>query len=145
MKSSVSAKGITKSGFSIPALSLMVVAVIALLVGGAFGALDLTISGVVIAALIMAVIIFFRQDELAAIIVIAVHLYIDWYLGMAFVAQFLTLFLLLIFLLAIFSPLPMGSATRFMAMDSASCACYYSGTTWHYAPGWRLLLSQCRF
>lgn len=100
MKSSVSAKGITKSGFSIPALSLMVVAVIALLVGGAFGALDLTISGVVIAALIMAVIIFFRQDELAAIIVIAVHLYIDWYLGMAFVAQFLTLFLLLIFLLA---------------------------------------------
>ncbi len=40
-----------------------------------------------------------RQDELAATIIIAVHLYVDWYLGLAFVAQILTLGLLFIIFL----------------------------------------------
>jgi O-antigen ligase len=40
-----------------------------------------------------------HQDELAATIIVAVHLYVDWYLGLAFVAQILTLALLLIIFL----------------------------------------------
>src|SRR5437588_5064554 len=40
-----------------------------------------------------------RHDELAATGIIAVHLYVDWYLGLAFVAQILTLGLLLIIFL----------------------------------------------
>jgi len=56
---------------------------------------------VLIAAVVsMAVIIALRQDELAVAIVIAVHLYIDWYLRLSFVAELLALVLLLIYFLA---------------------------------------------
>lgn len=56
--------------------------------------------GLIAAIVSMAVIIALRQDELAVAIVIAVHLYIDWYLRLSFVAELLALVLLLIFFLA---------------------------------------------
>jgi len=37
-----------------------------------------------------------RHDELAAVVIIAIHLYVDWYLGLAFLAQILTLGLLFV-------------------------------------------------
>ncbi len=40
-----------------------------------------------------------RHDELAATLIIAVHLYVDWYLGLAFSAQLLTLGLLFLLFL----------------------------------------------
>ena len=59
-----------------------------------------SIWGLVIGALSMALIIALRQYELAATVVVAVSLYLDWYLGMAFVAPILALGLLLIYFLA---------------------------------------------
>jgi len=54
----------------------------------------------VIGTIIMALIIILRQYELAATIVIAISLYLDWYLGTAFVASIVALGLLLVFFLA---------------------------------------------
>src|SRR5260221_10833874 len=58
------------------------------------------IWGLVIGALIMGIIIILHQDELAATLVIAVHIYIDWYLGLTFVSSILALVLLLTFFIA---------------------------------------------
>ncbi len=38
-----------------------------------------------------------NHAEFAATLIIAIHIYIDWYLGLAFVAQVLTILLLFIF------------------------------------------------
>ncbi|HEU5226271.1 MAG TPA: O-antigen ligase family protein [Ktedonobacteraceae bacterium] len=40
-----------------------------------------------------------QHDELVAVLIFAIHLYVDWYLGLAFSAQLITLALLLIFFL----------------------------------------------
>ncbi len=58
------------------------------------------IWGFVIGIVSMTLIIILRQDELAATVVVVVSLYVDWYLGMTFVATILALGLLLIFFLA---------------------------------------------
>src|SRR5260370_5761910 len=101
MKNSIMAKPITKdrfSGFSaFPILAVM----IALLVGAVIGTFDPSIWEAVVGAIIMAVIIIFRQDELAATAVIIISLYYDWYLKQGWVlAQIMALVLLLIFFLA---------------------------------------------
>ncbi len=41
-----------------------------------------------------------QHDELIAVLVFAIHVYVDWYLGLAFSAQLITLALLLIFFLS---------------------------------------------
>jgi O-Antigen ligase len=67
---------------------------ISLLVGivtGLFGSYALA---VVIGSMILALIIIFRQDELAAVLVLAIHLNIDWYLGSRVISLVLSLVLL---------------------------------------------------
>ena len=79
--------------FSYFLLSTLVV--IALLFGIVLGVFGSSVLIVVIGAMLLAIIIIARQNELAATIIIAVHLYVDWYLGLAFVAQVMTVLLLL--------------------------------------------------
>jgi len=71
----------------------------ATLLGNLLGVPGFYIWGAVIGAIIMAIVIALRQDELAAILVIAIHIYIDWYWGLEFVAQLMEFALLLIFFL----------------------------------------------
>ncbi len=59
-----------------------------------------SLLGFAIATLSMALILILRQYELAAVVVAAVKLYVDWYLGLTFVAPTLALGLLLIFFFA---------------------------------------------
>nr|HET6905119.1 O-antigen ligase family protein [Ktedonobacteraceae bacterium] len=74
--------------------------VIAALLGGTFGHLGLYAVGGIIVALFMAIAIILRQDELAAVFIIVVHVYVDFYIGLAFVAQIMALAVLVIFFLA---------------------------------------------
>src|SRR5205809_8098194 len=74
---------------------LSTVVVIALLFGIVIGVFGSSALIVVIGAILLAIIIIARQNELAATVIIAVHLYVDWYLGLAFVAQIMTVLLLL--------------------------------------------------
>jgi len=60
----------------------------------------LYIWGLVIGAMIMGIIIILHQDELAVTVVIAIHIYFDWYLGFTFVSSILALVLLLFFFIA---------------------------------------------
>jgi O-antigen ligase len=55
--------------------------------------------GLAIAAIGMLLVIILRQYELAAVIVVAIKLYVDWYLNLTFMAPTLALGLLLIFFL----------------------------------------------
>ncbi len=113
--------GRISSDKAIPSRFSFLMMVIALLLGGGLGMLipfivNYKIIGalgrvvpalvgphfwvVVIAVIIMGLIVLLRQDELAATVIIAVHLYVDWYLGLAIVAQILALALLIMFFLA---------------------------------------------
>lgn len=73
---------------------------VALLLGGALGTLDSSMSAIVVGAIIMVVVIALRQDELAVTLIVIAHLYVDWYLGLHIVALLLALLLLLTFFLA---------------------------------------------
>lgn len=73
---------------------------IALLVGGGLGYTGIKIGGGIFGLFLVAIVIILRQDELAAMLVIAVHLYVDWFGGLNVVAQFMALVFLLIFYLA---------------------------------------------
>jgi len=68
--------------------------------GGILGTFGLAFWALVVGILIMVLIILFRQDELAATIVIAISLCLDFYLSTYIVAQILALALLLIFFIA---------------------------------------------
>ena len=57
----------------------------------------ISVSGVTLA--LMAPLIVFRQDEWAILLIITVHLYVDWYLGLTFIGMALTLVLLAALLL----------------------------------------------
>ncbi len=70
---------------------------IALLLGGKFGHPGLYVVGGIIGLFFMTIIIILRQDELAVVFIIAVHLYVDWYLGQYYIALITTLALLIIF------------------------------------------------
>jgi O-antigen ligase len=74
--------------------------VIALLLGGRFGYTGIKVGGGIFGFILMAIIIILRQDELAAVLIIAVHLYVDWFGGLNIVAQLMALTLLVIFFLA---------------------------------------------
>lgn len=68
--------------------------------GGILGTFGPAFWGLVVGAIIMIQIILLRQDELAATIIMAISLCLDWYLATYIVAQILALVLLLIFFLA---------------------------------------------
>jgi O-antigen ligase len=79
---------------------LLVGAGLALLLGGGFGYTGIKIGGGIFGFLLVTILIILRQDELAATLVIAVHLYVDWFGGLNIVAQLMALVLLVIFYLA---------------------------------------------
>lgn len=73
--------------------------VIALLVGGTFEKLGLAAGVAAIGTIFITIIIILRQDELAAMVVIAVQLYVDWYLYQHIVSQVMATAVLAIFFL----------------------------------------------
>lgn len=79
---------------------LLVATIMALPLGVVLGILNPLYGAEIAGALIIAFIIALRQDQLAAVLIIAVHLYVDWYLGLRFAALEIALALLLIFFLA---------------------------------------------
>lgn len=102
----VPTQGVIKGGLGNFFVSLpffMLVIIIALLLGtglGISGGLFGTeVLAAITGAIAMPIIIILRQDELTATLIVAIHLYIDWFVGLAFVAQILTLGLLLVFFL----------------------------------------------
>lgn len=82
---------------SLSSLYPLAAIMIALLLGGALGVFGPYIGLAILGSMVMAIIITLRQDELAATIVIAVHLYLDWYLFLHLVGLLLVIVLLLIF------------------------------------------------
>jgi O-antigen ligase len=70
---------------------------IALLTGSADSIFGLYVGFGIIGAMVLTVILLLRQDELAATMVIAVSLYVDWYLNLHIVAVTITVVLLLNF------------------------------------------------
>lgn len=73
--------------------------VFGLLLGAVIGAFEPVIWAGVVGAVVLAVLIVLRQDAIIATLIVAIHLYLDWYLGLAAIAQVITLVLLLIFYL----------------------------------------------
>lgn len=93
----------------LPSSALMLAGVIALLAGGVvialllgerLGTLGLYAGVAIISAIFMAIVIALRQDELAVTLVIAVQLYVDFYVGLHIISQVMALALLVIFFLA---------------------------------------------
>ncbi len=111
IKSSLLGRGIITSGrwrsvFTIfwmaVGISLLVSGgmVVAFLLAGRFGDRGFYAVGGAIVASLLALIVVLRQDAMAATVLIAVQLYVDWYLGLHIVSQVLLLVLLSIFFLA---------------------------------------------
>lgn len=72
---------------------------IALLVAVMLGLFGIVSIAVVIGIVVFALLIILRQNELAVTLIVAIHLYIDYYLGLYLVAGIMATLLLLIFLL----------------------------------------------
>jgi len=98
MKSSVWSKQTAKDGIwftnSASQIFIIVTVLIALVVGiladvvlGLFG---LYASVLIISSMIIALIFILRQDELAAVLILAVHLNVDWYLGFRLISLAMT-------------------------------------------------------
>lgn len=117
MKSSLWSKRTTREGLSLSApLLILALSVALLLVGLLEGiapsiiarflpsadstrVLTSSIQWLISGGVLMCILIVLRQDELAVMIVVALHLYLDWYLGLEAVLQVMALALLLIFFL----------------------------------------------
>ncbi len=79
---------------------LVLSATIALPVGIMLGLLRVSIDAVIVGGLFIAILVILRQDELVATAIIAVHLYVDWYLALSGVALLMVLALLFFFFFA---------------------------------------------
>ncbi len=100
MRSGIWDREAISSRFVMPSPWPIIALVIALICGGVLGTLSSTLCLVAVVAMGMALVIALRQDELALIMIIAVHLYVDWYLGKHIVSLTVALALLLFFYLA---------------------------------------------
>ena len=100
LKSSMWDGKIPNERFSIPSLFLFVPGVIALLLAAVLGGLNPSYSFIAIGLIILVVVIVLRQYELAATIILAAHLYVDWYLGYKVVGTTMALGLLSLLFLA---------------------------------------------
>ncbi len=91
-----------KIGEALPSPSLIFVGIvlIALLLGVTAGISSFYVPVLVSAACIMAITLLLRLDELAAVFILIIHLYVDWYLGFSIVAQAITLMVLLSFFIS---------------------------------------------
>jgi len=67
---------------------------------GGFGKLGLYLLGAIIGAMLIALLVVLRRDEIAIMIVFAIHIYVDWYLGLHIVSVITALTLLVVFSLA---------------------------------------------
>src|SRR6266700_1303555 len=104
------------TSFAIIALGITLLlggAGIALLLGGGFGYTGMKIGGGIFGLFLVTLIVILRQDELAATLIIAVHLYVDWFGGLNIVAQLMSLVLLVIFYLARSSRSPWATPRAF--------------------------------
>src|SRR5437016_5911955 len=104
MRSSIWDGVAIKVSFSLSSLYAIIGLLIAMLAVGGLEAYCIYTSSiyaipVVIGSLIMAIVVILRQDELAVIVIVAVRLYADWYLGQHFIGLVMALVLLLIFYL----------------------------------------------
>lgn len=99
MISSVRSKSTTRDTFSLFSLFPFLAMIIALLLGSILVIAGPYAWALLIGTMILAVILILRQDELAATIVIATHLYIDWYVGLRVSALLSALMLLIVFFL----------------------------------------------
>ncbi len=68
-----------------------------LLSGGILGNIGLYVMVSIIGTAVMIIMLILKQDELAITAVVAVHLYVDWYLGLGFVALIMMLLLLIFY------------------------------------------------
>lgn len=85
--------------FFLPVLFTGSAMMLAVLIGSALGIFGPYIGVAILGSMVMTSIIILRWDELAATIVIAVHVYVDWYLGLHLIAPLMVLGLLVIFYL----------------------------------------------
>lgn len=104
MKSGVLSRNTSEGGgwrlsFTSAVFPLIVTAV-ALLFGAILGTFDASKLAFVVGAIILVIVVALRQNELAATMIVAAHLYIDWYLGLELVAQVVAVGLLFLFFLA---------------------------------------------
>ena len=99
MSSNVSNGRKIKDRFSVSPLFLFIVAPIVLVVGGVIGVRDTSAAGFAIIATSLVVVVATRQDELAAAIIVAIHIYVDWYLGLEIIAPAIAIGLLCLFFL----------------------------------------------
>ena len=75
-------KGLLLVSFIFPALAIA----IAVIFGGLLGTLNISTAALVTSALLFVLLLTLRQYGLAVTLIIAAHIYIDWYLGLAVVA-----------------------------------------------------------
>lgn len=89
-----------KDKLSLSTFFPIVAMLIALLIGGLAGKFGPHALIVILGALAMTIIVLLRWDAIAVTVIIAVHLYIDWYWGLHLVALLMGLVLLLFFFMA---------------------------------------------
>jgi O-antigen ligase len=90
-----------RSASFLSAILLLLLVILALSLGLGLGYLDsYTASLAVLTFLCITLVIALRKDELTAVLIIAVHLYVDWYLGLKFVGLALTVVLLTVLFLS---------------------------------------------
>lgn len=70
------------------------------LLGGRFGNLGIYAVSALIGLIAMVIILMLRMNELALTVIVAVHIYVDWYLGLGLVALVMAIVLLIAFYLS---------------------------------------------
>jgi O-antigen ligase len=93
-------KGMWWNTWSSISYFLLLAVIITLMLTGAIGELETrdTLYGIVVAlAIMMVLLLFFRLDHLIAVLIIAIHIYFDFYLGWGVVGLVVSLLLLTIF------------------------------------------------
>lgn len=100
LKVNVGRWGIIKDTFVLPSAGSLIVAGGAVLLGGVLGYFNPLYGAAFAGGLFMIFITLIRQDELAITSIIAVHIYVDWYLGLHIVAPLLSLIFLCFYYLA---------------------------------------------
>lgn len=100
-------QGQSKTKFLVATVSFILLFFLGWLMDRSVGSHVLQFMGVgVISFLLMIPMLILKQDELAAVFCLAVHIYVDWYLGLAFIGMALTLVLLVVLFLRRFSQHP---------------------------------------
>src|SRR5437588_4875544 len=79
-----------------PLLILLCGTLVGKLAGGAYGKMGFYALGVLMGVVVLACIILLRQNEFAAAIVFAVHLYVDFYLALYVIALVMIVLLLFV-------------------------------------------------